>query len=146
MTEHYIEDKWRMPIQNMEVGDCITTKQRTITRTDVELGALLGGDYAAQFLSRGAAQAGGWKDQLLPGVCMLNIAYGLLIQAGFLADVVAYMGTDRLRFLAPVYSGDAIRMEAEVASKKKTEKGWVCEYDWKVLNKHDVVVANGHNI
>jgi oxepin-CoA hydrolase / 3-oxo-5,6-dehydrosuberyl-CoA semialdehyde dehydrogenase len=146
MAEHYIEDNWRMPIQKMEVGDRITTKQRTITRTDIEVGALLGGDYAAQFLSRESAQASGWKDQLLPGVCTLNIAYGLLIQAGFLADVVAYMGTDRLRFFQPVYPGDAIRMEAEVASKKLTEKGWICEYDWKVWNQNDVVVASGHNI
>jgi acyl dehydratase len=142
----YIEESWRIPAQKMEVGDRITTKARTITRTDVEMVALLGGDYAAQFLSREAAEAAGWKDQLLPGVGTLNIAYGLLIQAGFLADVVAYMGTDRLRFFQPVYPGDAIRMEAEVAGKKLTEKGWICEYDWKVRNQHDEVVASGRNI
>ena len=146
MAVHYVEDNWRTPIQKMEIGDKITTKMRTITITDVELGALLGGDYAPQFLSEKAAKDSGWKAQLLPGVCTLNIAYGLLIQAGFLSDVIAYMGTDRLRFHAPVYPGDSIRMEAEVMSKKKTEKGWICEYDWTIRNQDDLAVADGHNI
>lgn len=43
MGEHYIEDNWRKPIQEMEVGDKVTTKSRTITRTEIELLALLGG-------------------------------------------------------------------------------------------------------
>ena len=59
MAKHYVEDSWRTPIQNMEIGDKLTTKYRTITRTDVELGALLGGDYAPQFLNEEAAKESG---------------------------------------------------------------------------------------
>jgi acyl dehydratase len=110
------------------------------------LGALLGGDYAPQFFSEKAAQDSGWKTQLLPGICTVNIAYGLLIQAGFLSDIIAYMGTDNMRFHAPVYPGDSIRMEAEVTSKKKSKKGWICEYDWIIKNQDGVNVADGHNI
>ena len=146
MAKHYVEDDWRTPIQKMEIGDKLTTKYRTITRTDIELGALLGGDYAPQFLSEKAAKDSGWKTQLLPGVCTLNIAYGLLIQSGYLADIVGYMGTDNLRFHAPVYPGDSIRMETEITSKKQSKRGWICEYDWKVTNSDEVVVATGHNI
>ena len=146
MAKDYIEDSWRMPIQKMEVGDRLTTKQRVISKTDVELFALLGGDIAPQFLNEEAAKAQGWKTQLVPGLCTLNIAYGLLIQAGFLADIIAYMGTADMRFLAPVYPGDSVRMETEVTSKKKTEKGWICEYDWTIRNHDGVAVAEGHNI
>ncbi len=146
MGTHYVEDDWRKPIQKMEVGDKTTTKARIVSRTDIEMGALMGGDYAAQFLSEKAAQESGWKSQLLPGVCSLNIAYGLLIQSGFLSDVIAYIGTDNLRFHAPVYADDSIRMEAEITSKKKTGKGWMCEYDWKIRNQDQVAVASGHNI
>jgi len=146
MAKDYIEDSWRMPIQKMEVGDRLTTKQRVISKTDVELFALLGGDIAPQFLNEEAAKAQGWKTQLVPGLCTLNIAYGLLIQAGFLADIIAYMGTANMRFLAPVYPGDSVRMETEVTSKKKTEKGWICEYDWTIRNHDGVAVAEGHNI
>jgi acyl dehydratase len=146
MATHYSEDSSRMPIQKMEVGDTLTTKQRVISRTDVELFALLGGDIAPQFLSEEAAKAHGWKTQLVPGLCTLNIAYGLLIQAGFLADIVAYVGTSNMRFSAPVYPGDSVRMETEVTSKKKTEKGWICEYNWTIRNQDGVPVAEGHNI
>jgi acyl dehydratase len=122
------------------------TKSRTITKTDIELGALLGGDYAPQFLSEKAAQDSGWKTQLLPGICTVNIAYGLLIQAGFLSDIIAYMGTDNMRFHVPVYPGNSIRMEAELTSKKKSKKGWICEYDWIIKNQDGMNVADGHNI
>jgi acyl dehydratase len=146
MSKRFIEDNWRTPIQKMEIGDKIITKSRTITKTDIELGALLGGDYAPQFLSEKAAQDSGWKTQLLPGICTVNIAYGLLIQAGFLSDIIAYMGTDNMRFHAPVYPGNSIRMEAELTSKKKSKKGWICEYDWIIKNQDGMNVADGHNI
>jgi acyl dehydratase len=146
MSKRFIEDNWRTPIQKMEIGDKIITKLRTITKTDIELGALLGGDYAPQFLSEKAAQDSGWKTQLLPGICTVNIAYGLLIQAGFLSDIIAYMGTDNMRFHAPVYPGNSIRMEAELTSRKKSKKGWICEYDWIIKNQDGVNVADGHNI
>lgn len=145
MANHYMEDHWRRPIQKMEVGDRLTTKSRVITRTELELFALLGGDTAEQFLSEGAARESGWKTQLVPGLCTLNIAYGLLIQAGFLKDIVAYLETDRMRFSAPVYPGDSIRMETRVTDKKQTDKGWLCEYDWTIKNQDGVTVAEGHN-
>lgn len=145
MVTHHVEDEWRIPIQKMRVGDTLTTKSRVITRAELELFALLGGDTAAQFLSRDAARTAGWKDQLVPGLCTLNIAYGLLIQAGFLRDIVAYMGTDDMRFLLPVYPGDSITVETRVTSKKQTDKGWQCEYDWTIRNQENRPVATGHN-
>jgi oxepin-CoA hydrolase/3-oxo-5,6-dehydrosuberyl-CoA semialdehyde dehydrogenase len=146
MATHYAEDDWRKPIQKMEVGDTHRTKSRIITRTDVEVFAVMGGDIAPQFLSGEASRESGWKDQLVPGLCTLNIGYGLLIQSGFIADVIAYMETSRMRFKAPVYPGDAIRMETKVTSRKKTHKGWLCEYDWTIRNQDDLAVAEGHNV
>ena len=145
MPKDYTEDSWRTPVQKMEIGDKLITKWRTISRADSELFALLGGDYAPQFLSEEAARDNGWKTQLVPGLCSLNIAYGLLIQAGFLQDVIAYMGTKNMEFLAPVYPGDSIRMETEVTSKKETKKGWICEYDWIIRNQDGEAVATGLN-
>jgi acyl dehydratase len=146
MTKHYVEDEWRTPIEQMEVGDRLTTKSRTLTRSEVEFGVLLAGEYAPQFLSEEAARANGWKTQLVPGLVSLSIGYGLLMQAGFLENVIAYMGTSRMRFPAPVYPGDRIRMETLVTSKKRSENGWVCEYDWVIRNQDGVVVGEGHNV
>jgi len=52
MSKHFIEDNWRTPIQKMEIGDKIITKSRTITKTDIELGALLGGDLRPTIFER----------------------------------------------------------------------------------------------
>jgi hypothetical protein len=36
-------------------------------------------------------------------------------------------------------------VEAEVTSKKKTKKGWLCEYDWTIRNQDATTAAEGHN-
>ena len=146
MTKHYIENDWLKPMQKMEIGDKLTTKSRMIARSEVELMVLLAGEYIPQFVSEEAARANGWKTQLVPGPLSLSIAYGLLMQSGFLKDVTAYMGTSDMRFLAPVYPGDSIHVETEVTSKKRTDKGWIGEYDWTIINQDDVTVGKGHNI
>ncbi len=145
MAKAYREDSWRKPAQEMELGDTFITKSRVITRTECELFALMGGDWFPQFFSEAVARKRGWKTQLVPGLCTLNIAYGLLMQGGFIKDVVAMMGTKNMEFLAPVHPGDSIRMETELTSKKETSKGWICEYDWAIINQEETMVAKGHN-
>jgi len=146
VTQQYIEDNMQKHVQDMEVGDKIVTKSRVITKTDLELYAISTGDTHPMFLSEEAAQSFGWKTQLVPGLLAFSIGVGLLIQSGFIADVIAFMGTDKLRFNAPVYPYDTIRIEAKVLSKKKTSKGnWICSYKWVIRNQHDEAVAEGEN-
>ena len=146
MGQQYIEGDIQKYIQNMEAGDRLVTKSRVITKTDLELYAISTGDTHPMFLSEEYAQSLGWKTQLVPGLLSYSIAIGLLIQSGFIADVIAYMGTDKLRFLAPVYPYDAIRVEAEVLSKKETKTGnLVCSYKWVIKNQKDEEVAEGEN-
>lgn len=146
MPEHYIEDNWGKPVQKMEIGDKLTTKSRIISRSEIELTVLLAGEYAPQFIDEKSAQENGWRTQLTPGLVSLSICYGLLMQAGFLRSIIAYMGTSDMKFLGPVYPGDSICMEVEVTSKKKARKGWICEYDWTIKNQDGVAVGVGHNI
>ena len=146
MGQQYIEENIQKYIQNMEAGDKLVTKSRVITKTDLELYAISTGDTHPMFLSEEYARSLGWKTQLVPGLLSYSIAIGLLIQSGFIADVIAYMGTDKLRFLAPVYPYDAIKVEAEVLSKKETKKGnWICSYKWVIRNQNDEAVAEGEN-
>ena len=146
MGQQYIEENMQKYIQNMEVGDKIVTKSRVITRTDLELYAISTGDTHPMFLSEERAQSVGWKTQLVPWLLSYSIAVGLLIQSGFIADVIAYMGTDKMRFLAPVYPYDTIRVEIEVLSKKATKKeNWICSYKWVVRNQSGEAVSEGEN-
>ena len=82
----------------------------------------------------------------MPGLLSFSIAVGLLIQSGFISDVIAFLGTDKVRFNAPVYPYDSIRVEAEVLSKKKTKnENWICSYKWIIRNQNDEAVAEGEN-
>jgi len=146
MAKEHVEQEMQKPIQKMDVGDRFVTKPRVITKTDLELYAISTGDIHPMFLSEEAAQARGWKTQLVPGLLTFSIAVGLLIQAGYIKDVMAFMGTDKVRFNAPVYPYDTIRVETAVLSKKQTSKGnWICSYSWVVRNQNDEAVAQGEN-
>ena len=147
MATVYNERDVQKPAQETEVGDKFITKSRVITKTESELFVTNTGDIHPMFMNERAAQAVGWKTQLVPGLLTFSIAVGLLIQAGYLRDVIAFMGTDKVRFNAPVYPYDSIRVETEMLSKKRTSKGnWICSYSWMVLNQDGEAVIEGENI
>ena len=146
MREDYDEQNLQKHIQDMEIGEKIVTKPRVISKTDLELYAITTGDTHPMFLSEEHAKAFGWKTQLVPGPLSFSIAVGLLIQSGFISDVIAFMGMDKVKFNAPVYPYDSIRVEAEVLSKKETKKGnWICSYKWIIRNQNYEAVAEGEN-
>ena len=146
MVKQYIEENLKKHLQDMEVGDRIVTKSRVITKTDLELFAISTGATHPMFLSEEYAKSLGWKTQLVPGLLGYSIALGLLIESGFISEATAFMGTDKLRFLAPVYPYDTIRVEAEVLSIKQTKKGnLVGIYKWVIKNQNDEAVTEGEN-
>ena len=146
MARLFNEGEMQQHIQNMQLGDKFITKSRVITKTDLELYAISTGDTHPMFLSEEQAKAAGWKTQLVPGLLTFSIAVGLLIQSGFISDVKAFLGTDKVKFNSPVYPCDTIRVETEVLSKKQTKSGdWICSYKWIVRNQNGVAVAEGEN-
>jgi len=146
MVQSYIEEEKQQHIQSMEIGDKFITKSRVVTRTDLELYAISTGDTHPMFLSEEYAKSFGWRTQLVPGLLTFSIAVGLLIQSGFISDVIAFLGTDKVKFNAPVYPYDSIKVEAEILSKKQTKSAnWICSYKWIVRNQNDEAVAEGEN-
>jgi acyl dehydratase len=146
MTQIFNEEEMQQHIQKMGIGDKFITKPRVVTKTDLELYAISTGDYHPMFLSEERAQAIGWKTQLVPGLLTFSIAVGLLIQSGFISDVMAFLGTDKVKFNSPVYPYDTIRIETEVLSKKQTKSGnCICSYKWIVRNQNGEAVAEGEN-
>jgi len=69
------------------------------------------------------------------------------VAAGILDDGLAFPGTDDLRFVAPVYIGDTLHVEAELLEKslpKAGERGTL-RYKWRTLNQEGKEVARGIN-
>jgi len=146
MPQTYVEEGMQKHIQDMEIGDKFITKSRVITKTDLELYAISTGDTHPMFLSEEAAQEAGWRTQLVPGLLGLSVAVGLLLQSGYISQVTAFMAADKVKFLAPLYPSDSIRVETEVLSKRQTSKGnFVCSYKWVIKNQRNEPVSEGEN-
>jgi len=146
MAKFYEEEKLARKILDFEVGDRFATKWRHLTRTDLEMNAIVNGDYHPMFFSEKVAQGLGWKTNLFPGLVTLNIAIGLLIQSRITIDTIGFLGMDEIRFSAPVYPGDTIRFELELLDKKQNSKNqWIIKYRFQVKNDKNDVCISGYN-
>lgn len=146
MGKEYRERDRYVQVERLEIGDTFITNSRVITRSDVEGFAATTGYTLPLFMSDEAAREAGWESQLVPGMLGVSMCIGLLIQSGFLATVIASMGTDGLSFNKPIYLYDSIHVEVEVTGKKQTKKGdWICAYKWVAKNQRGENVTEGMN-
>jgi acyl dehydratase len=136
MTGRYFED--------FTEGDRYLTTGRTVTETDLINFTSFAGifeelyqdvDYA---LNRSIFRA-----RVVPGLCTLALAEGLQVQSGiFHRTGLAFLGIDNLRFVAPVFVGDTIRVETVCADKRvsnsKPDVG-IVRFSLNVLKDTDTV-------
>ncbi len=134
-------------LQKMDIGDRFETPKRIISKTDAELYVSMTGDIHPIFLDDEYAKNTnlGFEGAIVPGLLTYSYAVGLMIQCGLLKDVLAYMGTENMRFLKPVYPYDSVSVEVELISKKEVGKGIICSYNWWCKNQKGEVVIEGVN-
>ena len=132
-------------LSQSNIGETFKTGSKVITQSEEELFCAITENKLAMFLSDEAAQQKGWEKRLAPGVLTFSVAIGLMESSGILDDVVAFLGTDELRFVSPVYIGDTIHVEVELKNKKYSKGGsrGTVHYDWRAVNQlgADVVRA-----
>ncbi|MCS6774331.1 MAG: MaoC/PaaZ C-terminal domain-containing protein [Anaerolineae bacterium] len=104
--------------EDFVVGDRAVSPSRTITETDVVLFAGLSGDYNEIHTSEPVAQQGLFGRRVAHGLLGLSIASGLAFQMGFLLGTVEAFRSLEWEFTAPVFIGDTLHLEAEVAETK----------------------------
>lgn len=130
----------------LEVGREVTTASRTITEADVTNFAGVSGDFNDIHTSREAGEASDFGERVAHGALVFSVMTGLTWQAGDrTADTVALYGVDRVRFTAPVFIGDTVRVELEVAEKEPRDHptaSGVVRYDADVVNGRDEVVLS----
>lgn len=136
-----------LTISQGKPGDRFKTGEKLVSeQQELEFCEITGNNLPI-FLSDEAAQAKGWKKRLVPGVFTLSCTIGLMEQAGLLDDVIAFMAVDKLRYLAPVYIGDTIRVEAELMEKKSVKDGArnIITYKFTTYNQNDKPVLEAVN-
>jgi oxepin-CoA hydrolase/3-oxo-5,6-dehydrosuberyl-CoA semialdehyde dehydrogenase len=138
---------FRKTFDQLEVGDTLITKSRTITLEDIEAFAKLSGDTFYAHMNDEAARSNGvFEGRVAHGYFVVSAAAGLFVDPD-LGPVLANYGLEKLRFTKPVYPGDTIHVRLTVKQKtaKDTPEGTipqgVVEWDVEVINQHDEPVA-----
>jgi oxepin-CoA hydrolase/3-oxo-5,6-dehydrosuberyl-CoA semialdehyde dehydrogenase len=133
---------FRKRIAELDIGYTLRTASRTVSLEDIELFAHFTGDTFYAHMDDEAAKASPiFEGRVAHGYLILSFAAGLFVEPAP-GPVLANTGLENLRFLTPLYPGDAMRVELTVKSKsvRDEEKG---EVRWAVyvFNQKDEVVA-----
>ena len=130
----------------IEVGETTTTRARTITESDVVSFAGISGDFNHLHTDAETMADSSFGERIAHGALVFAVYTGLLWQSRDEAEqqaTVAFYGVDRLRFVKPVFIGDTIHVEVEVAEKEPRDHpvgNGVVRYDATVVNQDDEVV------
>lgn len=117
-----------MYFEDVTLDQPITTRNRVITGTDVDLFAGMTGAVNPLFLSDEAARRAGRIARMAPGPLLFSMTIGLCYQAGLFDHIIAMAGVKDMRFLAPVHPGDtvtALTTPLEKRQSKKPDRGVV---------------------
>ncbi len=135
-----------MYFEDVEIGKVYKAKiSKPVTGSEIDIVAQLSGMDLPGFLDAEFAKGWGFKNRVTPGPYIFACMVGLMAKQGFLADAVM-IGVDGIRFKSPAYPGDRLIAEAEVTSKKESKRsGGSCNYDWRVYNQKNELIAEGNS-
>jgi len=121
----------------------LRTRRRSITETDLVNFIGLSGMFESLFIDREYIETHpSYSGRLVPGALTYAIAEGLVVQEGVLHDRgLAFLGAE-IRAERPVYVGDTLCVEVEIAATRPTRQAdrGIVETSHRVLNQRDEVV------
>ncbi|MEQ1727241.1 MAG: MaoC/PaaZ C-terminal domain-containing protein [Vicinamibacterales bacterium] len=117
---------------------------RTISEADVQAFAALTGDFMPLHVDEAYAATTRFGRRIAHGALVFSCSIGLATEMHLFDDsLLAFAGVDKLRFVAPVFLGDAIRVVKRVIERKPLgpAQGLVT-FDSRVVNQRgELVVA-----
>ena len=126
---------------DFEAGARYPTRTRTITDADHEAFCRLTGYDVPLFIDDSYAKSLGLPGRICPSHLIMSFTSAMTGDL-FGESLIALVGLERARFLAPVVPGDTLRTEVEVIEKRpssRRDRGVVTFRD-HVYNQHDVEV------
>jgi itaconyl-CoA hydratase len=128
--------------EDLETGDVIQTAGMTITDAHLVQWAGLTGDLVSLHLDETYAATTPFGQRIAHGPLTMSLGLGLMTQTGYFSNVVAWLGLDEVRAVAPVFIGDTIRVNATVEMVRETkrpEQG-IWKINYKVLKQDESTV------
>lgn len=132
--------------EEFEVGQRIVTPGRTITEADIVNFAGLSGDFNSIHTDAVYAASAPTEERVAHGILGLSVASGLAVRTGILEDTVLVLREVKdWKFSLPVYLGDTIHVEIEVAATRPMPRlgGGLLELVMDVLNQGGERVMKG---
>ena len=132
--------------EDFEIGEVFETAGRTVTEADIVNFSTFSGDFNAIHTNEEFAKTTIFKRRVAQGAAVFSILTGLLYREGFMeGTVIAFLGVNDWKFLAPVFAGDTIYGRAEVTKTHKSSKQntGIVTFDVEVLNQKDEVIQKG---
>jgi acyl dehydratase len=118
--------------------------RRTVTETDNLLFTVMTHNPQPLHLDAEAARASEFGQILVNGTFTFALMVGLSVADTTLGTLVANLGYDKLVMPKPVFIGDTVRAETEVAalkpSRSRPEAG-IVTFDHRLLNQHNEIVC-----
>lgn len=108
--------------EDLVTGDVIETAGMTITDAHLVQWAGLTGDLVSLHLDESYAATTPFGQRIAHGPLTMSLGLGLMTQTGYFSNVLAWLGLDEVRAVAPVFIGDTIRVNATVAMVRETKK------------------------
>ncbi len=134
---------FRKSLAELRVGDSVVAGPRTVTLADIEHFAEFTGDTFYAHMDEAAASANPFFDgRVAHGYLVLSFAAGLFVQPDP-GPVLANYGLENLRFLTPVYPGDALTVTLtckQITPREDAAHGEV-RWDTDVTNQDGASVA-----
>ena len=133
---------FRLKMSELNIGDMLATKSRTVTLEDIEHFAHFTGDTFYAHMDEEAAKASPvFEGRVAHGYLILSFAAGLFVDPDP-GPVLANTGLENLRFLTPLYPGDSMRVELSVRAKSiKSEETGQVRWAVEIFNQRDELVA-----
>ncbi|MBK8022894.1 MAG: MaoC family dehydratase N-terminal domain-containing protein [Chloroflexi bacterium] len=131
--------------EDINVGDKLVTRGRTITESDIVQFAGLTGDYNPMHTNAEYMKSHPMGQRVAHGMLTLSYAVGQAYQLGFMErTVLAFRGLE-MKFSLPVFIGDTVHVELTVREKKEARRigGGTVTLDVKIVNQDGKSVQSG---
>jgi oxepin-CoA hydrolase / 3-oxo-5,6-dehydrosuberyl-CoA semialdehyde dehydrogenase len=135
---------FRIPFNDLELGDTLKSAEREVTVADIEQFAALSGDnFYAHMSEAEAARNPLFGGRVAHGYFLISAAAGLFVDPDY-GPVLGNYGLDELRFVKPVKPGDRIKVRLTCARKSlRADKGWgEVAWDTEITNQNQETVAS----
>lgn len=127
-------------------GTKLISSTRVITVDDIDRYADLTGERHPVHMDEDFARAAGFRGRIAHGLFGLALIEGLKAQLGcFERSVIASLGWDKIRFLAPLEPGDEVYLDLELVEKRlssKPDRGIAVEHG-RLLRKDGRLLTSG---